>query len=163
MKWLFISAVVLIGLVLIGQRVFEARDNRLLRLEMHLSSSGTDATASGSGPRAGGLAGTTADAVVDFEKDTGYCRKTYWTVGQGDTSYPLSRHTISRLLAVAEEVNWQKFKTEFRKKGRDSLPVSTLTVIMSNDTIVVKDYGLVGDAPLHDLYETVYQLGPAKH
>ena len=156
MKRLFISAAVLIGLVLIGQKVFEARDNRLLRMEMHLSA--------GAGGAPGGGAGAfpTADAIVDFEMDTGWCRKTYGVPGQGDTVYSLSRHTISRLLDVTEKVNWQKFKTEFRKKG-DGLPESTMTMFMSNDTIVVKDYGLVGDAPMHDLYETIYQLGPVKH
>lgn len=151
----------LIGLVLIGQRVFEARDNRLLRMEMHLSA-GAGGVPGGGVPGGGAGAFPTADAIVDFEKDTAWCRKTYGIPGQGDTVYSLSRHTISRLLDVMEKVNWQKFKTEFRKQG-DGLPESTTTMIMSNDTIVVKDYGLVGDAPMHDLYETIYRLGPVKH
>jgi hypothetical protein len=144
MKRLFISAAVLIGLVLIGQKVFEARDSRLLRVAMHLA------------PGAAGL--PTADAMIDFENDTAYCRKVYGPAAQGDTVFSLSRHTISRLLDLAERTNWQKFQREFRKKG-DSLPESTTTIFMSNDTIVVKDYGLVGDVPLQDFYQALYQLG----
>lgn len=146
MKWLFFIGVVLVGLVLVGQKIFEDRDVRVLRVRMHLGAGGVE---SDKVPN--------ADAMIDFEKDTGYCRKWYTNPAYRDTSYELSRHALARLFEVMEKPNWADFKRDFRRKATDQ-PESTTVIYTTTDSISIKDYGLIGDAPLQELYKAVYQL-----
>ncbi len=116
----------------------------ILKLEMHLSAFGVE---SDDYP--------TIDAYINFENDSSRCDRSYYDPRFKPSSYTLDIGEIKLLEKILEGADLEKLRTKYTI-GRSDQPTSTTIIYTRTGTYTTKDYGLVGDYPLQDLYEAVY-------
>ena len=95
-------------------------------------------------------------AYIDFVKDSSNCEKTYYNPAFKSSSYKLSSTEIKKIQQLLKAMDLEKLKTEYSVSKTDQ-PTSTTTIHAGQGTFVIKDYGLVGDYPLQEVYKIVYK------
>jgi hypothetical protein len=68
----------------------------------------------------------------------------------------LDKSEIAKIKTLVYRADLEKLKESYTVDRTDQ-PTSTITFYMNGKTLVVKDYGLQGDAPLKELYQIVYK------
>lgn len=123
------------------------QNHAIAKLEMHLSAFGVESDNFPS-----------VDADIDFTKKQAICRRWYYNPAHKDSTYLLTAKTIDTIYQLLVQTDFTKLKRLYERPATDQ-PSSTLLIIQSNkDTVTIKDYGLIGDYPLRDIYRLVYQL-----
>jgi hypothetical protein len=95
-------------------------------------------------------------ANIDLVKDSSNCEKTYYNPAFKPSTYRLSSAEIKKVIQLLNASELRKLKTEYKVSKTDQR-TSTTKIYFGQRTVVIKDYGLVGDYPLQELYKIVYK------
>lgn len=126
--------------------VKDAQTDTILKVEMHLSAFGVESDDFPS-----------IDVTIDFSKDTSICGKWYFNPAYPGSSYTLSKEEQQRVLKLFMQMNFDSLKTEFTT-GKTDQATSTSVIFTTHGKYTITDYGLVGDAPLQEIYDIVYKF-----
>ncbi len=96
-------------------------------------------------------------AYIDFMRDSSCCAKSYYNPAYKGSVYHLSGDEIKKVLALLQNADLEKLKTEYTVNLSDQ-PTSTITIYTAKRKFIIKDYGLQGEYPLQELYKIVYKL-----
>ena len=123
---------------------------KVLKLEMNLSAFGVEADHIPS-----------ISATIDFEKQTSKCVKSFFNPAYEGGTYELTQTEMNSVKELLEAAKLSELKKEYSVNYSDQLR-STLLIVTSENEYTVDDYGLVGDAPLQQIYDIVYKLSEMK-
>jgi hypothetical protein len=122
------------------------KGNPIIKLEMHLSAFGVESDGF-----------PWVDADIDFIKKQAICHRWYDNPAFKDSTYSLSPLEMDTLYKLLAQIDLTKLKRSYERLATDQ-PTSTTLVIQPNkDTVTIKDYGLIGDGPLPEMYKIVYK------
>jgi hypothetical protein len=96
------------------------------------------------------------DVFIDFSSDSSYCRKWYNNPKYKDSLYRLTKAEMLIISSLIEKSDLHKIRKEYTVSKTDQ-PTSKTTIYLSNHTLQFKDYGLVAEYPLSELYKIVYK------
>ena len=94
---------------------------------------------------------------LDFQNDTNICIKSFYNPAYKDSTYRLSKIEIQKIYDLLKDVNFDDFKKEYSVENSDQ-PTSTIIIFTTTNQYTIKDYGLLGDYPLQEIYKIVYKL-----
>lgn len=117
----------------------------ILKIEMNLSAFGVEADHI-----------PNITAIVDFDKGTSFCDKSFYNPAYQDSSYELTSVEMSVILALLESADLKKLKTHYSIDITDQLSAKTV-IFTTESNYTINDYGLVADEPLQTLYDVVYK------
>ncbi len=147
---LYLLTFVLVGLFGCsdGQTNASANDNvndLLVKIEMNLSAFGVESDNFPS-----------IDALIDFDKDTSVCVKSFYDPAHKGSTYALTKSEMNSILKMLKIEDLAKLKKEYKVNMPDQ-PRSKTIIYTTKKTFFVDDYGLEGDHLLQDLYKIVYK------
>lgn len=96
-------------------------------------------------------------AEIDFAHDTSNCEKSFYNPAFKGSTYSLTKNEMIAIKKLLENSNLEILKTEYTCNMSDQ-PTSTTKIFTTKKTFVFKDYGLLGDYPLKELYRIVYRF-----
>jgi hypothetical protein len=99
----------------------------------------------------------TINVFLDFAKDSSNCVRPYYDPKFDTSSYKLSHDEMKKILRLLETSDLTQLKAEYTTPKTDQ-PTSTTTIYAGHKIFTVKDYGLVADSPLQELYDIVYKF-----
>ena len=99
------------------------------------------------------------DVYVDFTKDSSHCRKWYFNPAYKESEYTLTKDQMETVRKLLENSNIPDLIHKPKLETSDE-PTSYLTVYETKNKFSIEDYGLMGDAPLKDIYKIVYRINP---
>jgi hypothetical protein len=73
----------------------------------------------------------------------------------------LSQEEILRVRELLQHANISELKHKYTTRSTDQ-PTSTITIYVDGESYAIEDYGLVGDAPLKEIYGIVYKFEKLK-
>lgn len=97
------------------------------------------------------------NASLDFVHNTSNCTKSFYNPAYQGFTYRLSSVEMKKVFELIEKTDWNKLNPAYNN-GRTDQPASTIVLYTTNKIVTIKDYGLVGDNPLQELYRLVYKL-----
>ena len=97
------------------------------------------------------------EGFIDFEHDSNSCTTSYYNPAIKGRVYSLSNQETKKVLELLQNCDLDKLKAVYKAESTDQ-PTSTITIYKSNRVFIVKDYGLIGDFPLQDIYKLVYKF-----
>jgi hypothetical protein len=97
------------------------------------------------------------DVYSNFANDSSYCHKSYYNPANKDSVYTLSKDELKTIKELLNIAALGKLKPEYTVDKTDQ-PCSTTEIFTTRQAFTIKDYGLVGDPPLQELYEIVYKF-----
>ena len=92
------------------------------------------------------------DAKIDFTNNSSSCLKSYYNPDKKSSIYKLTKNELKSIKEFLNEFDFEKIKKSYRSNLSDQ-PQSTLTIISTDKTITIYDYGLIGDYPLQEIYK----------
>jgi hypothetical protein len=119
--------------------------NQVQKIEMHLSALGVESDDFPS-----------IDVFIDFTADSSYCHKSYYNPKHKDSVYRLTKAEMLIISSLIEKSDLHKLKKEYTNSRTDQ-PTSKTTIYLNNNTMQFKDYGLMAEYPLSELYKIVYK------
>jgi hypothetical protein len=119
---------------------------QVLRLEMFLNAFGVESDGF-----------PTISATIDFIADSSICNVSYYEPWLKQKHYSFSQKEIDTLKTLLEVADLKKLKKEY-KDGPTDQPTSTSTIYTTQDTFIIKDYGLQANFPMPELYRIIYNL-----
>jgi len=96
-------------------------------------------------------------AFIDFRNDSSKCKRSYYNPAVKPSTYELSDKEIKKIIALWKHSDLKKLKREYTTPKTDQ-PTSTTIIYVGQQKFIIKDYGLVGDPPLQELYKIIYKL-----
>lgn len=96
-------------------------------------------------------------AFINLDKDTSQCEKSYYNPKIKSSTYKLSRTEISRIIDMINNYDLENLQRNYRTNKTDQ-PTSTAIFYQGQKNFIIKDYGLIGDSILQELYKIVYKL-----
>jgi len=120
--------------------------NSISKIEMYLSAYGVESDDFPS-----------IDVYIDFANHSSNCKKWYFDPARKGSNYTLSNQEMKKIPSILKVSDLEKLKKEYTNRKSDQ-PTSTITIYTEHGNFVIKDYGLVGDHPLPELYSIVYKL-----
>jgi len=97
------------------------------------------------------------EVYIDFVSGLSKCTKSYYNPAFKPSSYTLSVEDMRKISLLFNNFDLRKFKAEYTDSRTDQ-PTSTTIIYVGERKFVIKDYGLVGQYPLQELYKIVYKL-----
>lgn len=94
---------------------------------------------------------------VDFIHDSSIFTKSFYNPAIKGSTYSLSHKELERVLELLQKCDLKKLKSEY-KVGRTDQATSTITIYLSKEKIIIKDYGLEGEYPLKEIYKIAYKF-----
>lgn len=96
-------------------------------------------------------------AIINFKTDSSLCERWYDNPIYKDSSYSFTKAEKTTILNLLLNTDIKDMQKEYKAAMTDQ-PTSTITIYTNHDTIQFKDYGLIGQSPLEDIYKLVYKL-----
>ena len=96
-------------------------------------------------------------ATIDFKRNSSICKVSYDNPKFKDSTYSLTVTEMKEILNILQKTDLAHIKKEY-KTGPTDQPTSTITIYKNSHVITIKDYGLIGDFPLQDIYKLVYKF-----
>ena len=96
------------------------------------------------------------EVYIDFAKDSSNCSKSYYNPAFKPSTYRLSASEIKKVLQLLKASDLIKLRSEYTISKTDQ-PTSTTKIYAGHSTFVIKDYGLVAEYPLQELYKIAYR------
>ena len=118
---------------------------RVTRVDMTLSAFGVEADELPS-----------IEVHIDFEQNRGTARRTYFNPAYKPSTYQLTGTDLHGLRALLRAADLSALHGQYAASATD-LPTSTIVVHTTKQQYVIRDYGLVGDYPLRELYAIAYK------
>lgn len=119
--------------------------DHIVRIEMHLSAFGVESDDFPS-----------IDAWIDFSHDTSLCVKSFYHPDYPGSTYRLTVAEMDSILKMLQLDDLEKLKPTYRVDKTDQ-PSSATNIYTTQREFSFYDYGLIGDAPLRNLYRIVYR------
>ena len=119
---------------------------QVLKLEMFLDAFGVEADGF-----------PTINAKIDFVSDSGICMVSYYEPWLKQKQYSFSKAQIDTIRSLLINNDFKKIKKDYSENASDQ-PTSSTTIYTIQDTFRIKDYGLIAEFPLTELYRIVYDF-----
>ncbi len=97
------------------------------------------------------------DVSIDFVNGSSKCAKSYYNPAFKPTTYSLTVEEMRKISLLINNFDLTKLKAEYTVSKTDQ-PTSTTIIYTGGRKFVIKDYGLVGQYPLQELYKIAYRL-----